>query len=73
MNTWPNGYRHAMYQDEHEQWNACHYPGTRQLCAECDQPTGRCEDDSIYNADDEPICEGCKGMADGEKPSGIDD
>lgn len=28
---------------EHEQ----KYPGTRQICIECDDPTGRCEDDSL--------------------------
>jgi hypothetical protein len=60
MNTWPNGYRHAMDQDEHERWNATHYPGTRQLCCECDQPTERCEDDSIYTeAGDGPLCQEC--------------
>lgn len=44
----------------HERINAQHYPGTRQLCMRCDQPTGRCEDDSIYTEDgDGPICEEC--------------
>jgi hypothetical protein len=37
-----------MTQDEHERWNARNYPGTRQLCCACDQPTGRCEEDAIY-------------------------
>jgi len=60
MSTWPGGYRHAMSQDEHERWNAKHYPGTRQLCCECDQPTGRCEDDSIYTErGDGPLCPEC--------------
>jgi len=62
MNTWPGGIRHAMHQSDHERWNASHYPGTRQLCVECDDPTGRCEDDSIYADDDReigPLCVEC--------------
>lgn len=62
MNTWPGGDRHAMTQSEHEEWNACNYPGTRQLCSECDAETGRCEEDSIYLGDDcevGPLCEEC--------------
>lgn len=47
-NTWPGGYRHAMSQDAHERWNAAHYPGARQLCVRCDEPTGRCEEDAMY-------------------------
>lgn len=50
----------ALTQDQHERINARHYPGTRQLCCRCDQPTGRCEDDSIYAEDGEgPLCEEC--------------
>jgi glucose/arabinose dehydrogenase len=67
MNTWPKGYRHAILPSEHEEWNRSHYPGTRQLCSECGQPTGRCEDDTIFNESDEPICEDCyelKGTGD---------
>lgn len=64
MNTWPNGRRKALTQDEHESWNSRNYPGTRQLCTECGEPTGRCEDDSIYieYTDKEvgPICEECR-------------
>ena len=59
MNTWPGGRRHAMYQSEHEEWNAKHYPGTRQLCSICEQPTGRCEDDTLWSEDNEPLCEEC--------------
>ena len=60
MNTWPGGHRHAMYQSEHEKWNAHNYPGTRQLCVECDQPTGRCEDDSLFTDNgDGPFCPEC--------------
>lgn len=60
MNTWPGGRRHAMAQSQHNTWNANNYPGTLQLCSLCGEPTGRCEDDSIYLDDgDEPICEEC--------------
>ena len=60
MNTWPGGYRHAITQNEHERWNAENYPGTLQLCCQCDDPTGRCEEDSIYLDDDTgPLCEEC--------------
>lgn len=59
-----------MYPSEHEAWNRTHYPGTRQLCDKCDQPTGRCEDDTIYTDDYEHLCEECyeeemKGEGDG--------
>ena len=60
MNTWPGGRRHAMTPGEHELWNSANYPGTRQLCCKCDEPTGRCEDDTIYDEDgDGPFCEEC--------------
>lgn len=59
MNTWPGGKRHAMSQSEHEAWNAKNYPGTLQICCLCDQPTGRCEDDTIWSEDEEPLCENC--------------
>ena len=59
MNTWPGGKRHAMSQSEHERWNASHYPGTRQMCTECDVPTGRCEDDSLFVDETGPLCEEC--------------
>lgn len=62
MNTWPGGQRHAMTQSEHESWNARVFPGTRQLCEECGEPTGRCEDDSLYADEDGeigPLCEEC--------------
>lgn len=59
MNTWPTGTRHAMYPDDHERWNASHYPGTRQLCERCEQPTGRCEEDAIRSEDGAILCEEC--------------
>lgn len=61
-NTWPGKKRHAMHQSEHECWNAKYYPGTRQLCSECDQPTGRCEDDTLWSKAEEPLCEECWKM-----------
>ena len=60
MNTWPGGKRKAISQSEHEAWNALHYPGTRQLCVMCDEPTERCEDDAMYNDDGQgPLCWAC--------------
>lgn len=60
VNTWPNGRRRALSQSEHESWNAGNFPGTRQLCSECEAPTGRCEDDSLYSDDERgPLCEEC--------------
>jgi len=53
----------ALSQNAHEAINARHYPGTRQLCAQCDEPTGRCEEDSIYIADVGPLCECCRDKA----------
>jgi len=49
----------ALTPQEHEAWNATHYPGTRQMCAICDEPTGRCEDDAIYTINGDTICEDC--------------
>ena len=72
-NTWPEGRRRAMLQSEHDAWNANRYPGTRQLCSICGEPTGRCEGDSLFinDNDDEddgdPVCVGCwKEARDGE-------
>ena len=58
-NTWPGSVRHAMTQSEHEMWNASNYPGTRQLCVECEEPTGQCEEDGLWNDDGEPLCRDC--------------
>jgi hypothetical protein len=35
------------------------WPEGRQLCCQCDQPTGRCEDDAIYDGDLGPLCPDC--------------
>lgn len=59
VNTWPGNHRHGMYPCEHERWNENNYPGTRQLCSICDEPTGRCEDDTMWSNDGEPLCENC--------------
>lgn len=62
MNTWPGGRRHAMTQGEHARWNARNYPGTQQLCGQCGEPTGRCEEDSLYADGDGGtrfLCERC--------------
>jgi hypothetical protein len=59
-NTWPGGKRRALSQGEHERWNSHEYPGTRQLCSVCANPTERCEDDTIWSDDGEPLCEKCK-------------
>ncbi len=51
-----------MHQNDHEAWNARNFPGTRQLCCKCEEPTGRCEDDSLFSDDDcqdGPLCEDC--------------
>ena len=65
INTWPKGYRYSMHQDEHERWNSHNYPGTRQLCSICEEPTGRCEDDSIYLEDETgPLCVICYQKSD---------
>lgn len=50
----------ALSQDTHRQINSRHYPGTRQMCVICDQPTGRTTgEDSMYNGDEGPVCEEC--------------
>jgi ferredoxin len=44
----------------HEKYNATTYPGTRQLCIKCGDPTERCEEDAIYSEGGEgPLCLGC--------------
>lgn len=69
-NTWPKGFRHAMTQCEHEKWNAKHYPGTRQMCCECDCPTGFCEEDSNYTESGVgPLCQECWEKTDDYKAS----
>jgi hypothetical protein len=50
----------AITQTEHAVINAKEYPGTRQLCIICNQPTERCEEDALYDDNDEgPLCEQC--------------
>lgn len=57
-NTWPNNKRQALDQSEHERWNSYNYPGTRQICTICDEPTGRCEEDG-YFIDSDAVCREC--------------
>ncbi len=49
----------ARSQAEHKEINSREYPGTRQLCVECGEPTGRCEEDTFAVADSGPLCENC--------------
>ncbi|WP_269473245.1 hypothetical protein [Kineobactrum salinum] len=35
-----------------------------QLCLDCDEPTGRCEEDEIHHNDEGPLCEGCYDIRD---------
>lgn len=58
-NSWPGGYRYAISQSAHARHNASHYPGTRQLCTLCDEPTGQCEEDAFYVVDRGPLCRPC--------------
>ncbi len=65
QNTWPGGVRKALSQTEHERWNRANYPGTRQLCFVCDEPTGQCEEDAWWDSDGNTVCRECYGK-DGE-------
>ena len=57
MKNWWEG--KALDQSTHARINAVHYPGTRQLCTLCDEPTGRCEEDEMWIEDLGPLCESC--------------
>tara|TARA_R110000737_G_scaffold335787_1_gene354811 strand:- start:269 stop:487 length:219 start_codon:yes stop_codon:yes gene_type:complete len=59
MNTWPNGLRRAMTQSEHDAWNENNYPGTLEVCYECDEPTGNCEEDNILDDSGDAYCYDC--------------
>lgn len=60
MNTWPDDRRRALLPSDHDRWNANNYPGTYQLCSECDEPTERCVEDSFFRENgDGPLCETC--------------
>mgnify|MGYP000957022171 CR=1 FL=1 len=65
----------ARHQHEHERINRREYPGTRQLCVRCETPTGRCEEDAIYdysNGIDDPhgpLCEECFDELNGDAPN----
>lgn len=50
----------ARYPYQHRAINSREYPGTRQLCVICDEPTERCEEDAIYTDENEgPLCVPC--------------
>ncbi len=51
--------RKTFDQCTHERINSQNYPGTRQLCCDCDAPTGRCEDDSNFFGEIGPLCDEC--------------
>lgn len=57
MSDWWKG--RALDQSTHERINAKHYPGTRQICTTCDEPTGRCEEDGYFDDRGEPHCRDC--------------
>ena len=59
MNTWPGGFRHPMTQAEHRAWNAHNSPGTLQMCTRCGEPTGRCEEDTMWSDMGEALCSDC--------------
>ena len=50
-------------QNEHNQYNKNHYPGTRQICVVCKSPIERCEEDDLYvckNMEEiGPLCRNC--------------
>ena len=51
-------------QAEHEAINRQEYPGTRQLCERCGEPTERCEEDAIYaDSGEGPLCVECHERA----------
>lgn len=50
----------AITQVEHAAINAREYPGTRQLCVKCGEPTERCEEDEIRSENGGgPFCVEC--------------
>jgi len=54
------GMMKPLLQIEHAAINAIEYPGTRQICVVCEQPTERCEEDAIYtDAGHGPLCLDC--------------
>ena len=52
----------ALSQSDHERINSLGFPGTRELCCECDEPTGNAGagDGSLFTDDGEgPFCGPC--------------
>ena len=46
-------------QKEHQIINSREYPGTRQLCVLCGEPTEKCEEDGYYDDEGNSYCEQC--------------
>lgn len=67
-NSWPNGKKLALSQDEHRAWNAGNYPGTRQMCESCLGETERCEEDALFVRDVGPLCSECFNWMLGKEP-----
>lgn len=59
MNTWPENKKQALSQDEHKKWNSKNYPGTLQICCKCEEPTGNCEEDGLFDDDGNSYCHDC--------------
>ena len=58
----------ARSQAEHQHINADSYPGTREICINCGDPTGKAgkDDDSLYLYDEGPYCQDCYDQIKGD-------
>ena len=58
----------ARSQAEHQHINADSYPGTREICINCGDPTGKAGkgDDSLYLYDEGPYCQDCYDQIKGD-------
>ena len=59
INDFDSGKRKSFYPAEHERINAVRYPGTRQLCEQCGDETGRCEEDAMHDKYGRVVCGDC--------------
>ncbi len=48
-----------LYQFQHDKINAVQFPGTRQICSVCGEPTDKCEEDGYFDSTGYAYCEGC--------------
>ncbi len=53
------GIKRPLFPSQHEAVNARYPSCTLQYCILCNEATGRCEEDTIWNSNGEPICEEC--------------